>query len=240
MLIFDLDVLTIKEGIFEVKATADDIRLGGEDFDNCLVNFFIQEFKRKHKKDISSNPGALHRLRTACERTKRTLSLAPQTSIEIDHSRIPSRKSSGIPRSAKPTSTKLSSSVVPVVFHILSSWCRISSMAWNSTLRVSTLMKLSHTVQVAILSAHQRRLKICSSSMSHLSRWVLNLLAVSWPLSSNTTPLCPSRSPKSSPTINPMSSSKYMKRTSCIRTTTCLANSNSSRFSWYSSDRSHL
>lgn len=100
---FDVSLLTIEDGIFEVKATAGDTHLGGEDFDNRLVNFFVQEFKRKHKKgehssfalslmhdidyffvDLSSNPRALRRLRTACERAKRTLSSAAQTSIEID------------------------------------------------------------------------------------------------------------------------------------------------------------
>ncbi|KAG0701353.1 heat-shock cognate 70, partial [Suillus ampliporus] len=81
---FNVSLLTIKEGIFEVKATAGDTHLGGEDFDNRLVNHFAQEFKRKHKKDLSSNPRVLRRLRTACERAKRTLSSATQTSIEID------------------------------------------------------------------------------------------------------------------------------------------------------------
>ncbi|OCH85313.1 heat shock protein 70 [Obba rivulosa] len=81
---FDVSLLTIEEGIFEVKATAGDTHLGGEDFDNRLVNHFVQEFKRKYKKDLSSNPRALRRLRTACERAKRTLSSATQTSIEID------------------------------------------------------------------------------------------------------------------------------------------------------------
>ncbi|KAG6903224.1 Homospermidine synthase 1 [Termitomyces sp. Mi166 len=81
---FDVSLLTIEEGIFEVKATAGDTHLGGEDFDNRLVNHFVQEFKRKNKKDLSSNPRAVRRLRTACERAKRTLSSATQTSIEID------------------------------------------------------------------------------------------------------------------------------------------------------------
>jgi L1 cell adhesion molecule like protein len=81
---FDVSILTIEEGIFEVKATAGDTHLGGEDFDNRLVNHFVQEFKRKNKKDLSSNPRALRRLRTACERAKRTLSASTQTSIEID------------------------------------------------------------------------------------------------------------------------------------------------------------
>jgi L1 cell adhesion molecule like protein len=81
---FDVSLLTIEEGIFEVKATAGDTHLGGEDFDNRLVNFFVQEFKRKYKKDISGNPRALRRLRTSCERAKRTLSSSTQASIEID------------------------------------------------------------------------------------------------------------------------------------------------------------
>jgi heat shock protein 1/8 len=81
---FDVSLLTIEEGIFEVKATAGDTHLGGEDFDNRLVNHFVQEFKRKYKKDISGNPRALRRLRTAAERAKRTLSSTAQTTIEID------------------------------------------------------------------------------------------------------------------------------------------------------------
>jgi L1 cell adhesion molecule like protein len=81
---FDVSLLTIEDGIFEVKATAGDTHLGGEDFDNRMVNHFVAEFKRKHKKDISDNPRALRRLRTACERAKRTLSASAQASIEID------------------------------------------------------------------------------------------------------------------------------------------------------------
>ncbi|ESR38038.1 hypothetical protein CICLE_v10028007mg [Citrus x clementina] len=81
---FDVSLLAIHQGIFEVKATAGDTHLGGEDFDNRMVNHFVQEFKRKNKKDISGNPGALRRLRTACERAKRTLSSTARTTIEID------------------------------------------------------------------------------------------------------------------------------------------------------------
>ena len=92
VLIFDLGggtldatLLTVEEGIFEVKAVAGDAHLGGEDFDDRLVNHFVQEFKRKSQKDISSNPRALRRLRTACERAKRTLSSATSTSIQIEY-----------------------------------------------------------------------------------------------------------------------------------------------------------
>jgi len=81
---FDVSLLTIEEGIFEVKSTNGDTHLGGEDFDNRLVNHFVQEFKRKNKKDISGSARSLRRLRTACERAKRTLSSTAQTSIEID------------------------------------------------------------------------------------------------------------------------------------------------------------
>lgn len=81
---FDVSVLTIEDGIFEVKSTAGDTHLGGEDFDNRMVNHFVQEFKRKHKKDVTTNKRALRRLRTACERAKRTLSSSTQASIEID------------------------------------------------------------------------------------------------------------------------------------------------------------
>ncbi|XP_054726811.1 heat shock protein 68-like [Anastrepha obliqua] len=82
---FDVSILTIDEGsLFEVRATAGDTHLGGEDFDNRLVNHFAEEFKRKYKKDLRSNPRALRRLRTAAERAKRTLSSSTEASIEID------------------------------------------------------------------------------------------------------------------------------------------------------------
>ena len=81
---FDVSVLAIEDGIFEVKSTAGDTHLGGEDFDNRMVNHFVQEFKRKHKKDLTGNKRALRRLRTACERAKRTLSASAQANIEID------------------------------------------------------------------------------------------------------------------------------------------------------------
>ncbi|CAR26173.1 hypothetical protein ZYGR_0E01560 [Zygosaccharomyces rouxii] len=81
---FDVSLLTIDEGIFEVKATAGDTHLGGEDFDNRLVNHLANEFKRKNKKDLMGNQRSLRRLRTAAERAKRALSSATQTSVEID------------------------------------------------------------------------------------------------------------------------------------------------------------
>merc|ERR1711953_336770 len=82
---FDVSLLTIEDGIFEVKATAGDTHLGGEDFDSRMVNHFVQEFKRKNKgMDMSGNPRSLRRLRTACERAKRTLSSSASASIEIE------------------------------------------------------------------------------------------------------------------------------------------------------------
>merc|ERR1711897_54392 len=82
---FDVSLLTIEDGIFEVKATAGDTHLGGEDFDNRIVDFCMQDFKRKNRgKDMAGNQRALRRLRTQCERAKRTLSSSTQATIEID------------------------------------------------------------------------------------------------------------------------------------------------------------
>ncbi|KAK8465413.1 hypothetical protein PHAVU_009G076700 [Phaseolus vulgaris] len=81
---FDVSLLTIKGDVFKVKATAGDTHLGGEDMDNRMVKYFVEEFKRKNKVDINGNRRALRRLRTACERAKRTLSYAVDTTIEID------------------------------------------------------------------------------------------------------------------------------------------------------------
>ena len=81
---FDVSVLTIEDGIFEVKSTAGDTHLGGEDFDNRLVDHLSTEFKRKFKKDMTGNKRAMRRLRTAAERAKRTLSSSTQANIEVD------------------------------------------------------------------------------------------------------------------------------------------------------------
>lgn len=81
---FDVSLLSINDGIYEVKATAGDTHLGGEDFDNRMVTHFVAEFKKKHKKDISADPKAIRRLRTACEKAKRTLSAATQASVEME------------------------------------------------------------------------------------------------------------------------------------------------------------
>ena len=81
---FDVSLLSIDDGVFEVKATAGDTHLGGEDFDTKLLNHFMTEFMRKNKKDLSGSPRALKRLRSACEKAKRTLSSSTTASIEID------------------------------------------------------------------------------------------------------------------------------------------------------------
>ncbi|KAM3141520.1 70-kilodalton heat shock protein [Paramecium bursaria] len=81
---FDVSLLTIDEGIFEVKATAGDTHLGGEDFDNRLVEYCCAEFQKRKGVDVRGNPRAVRRLRTQCERAKRILSSANQTTIEID------------------------------------------------------------------------------------------------------------------------------------------------------------
>ncbi|CAK8531486.1 unnamed protein product [Lathyrus sativus] len=81
---FDVSLLTIKGDVFKVKATAGNTHLGGEDFDNRMLNYFVQEFKKKNKVDISGDPKALRRLRTACERAKRSLSFLVVATIEVD------------------------------------------------------------------------------------------------------------------------------------------------------------
>jgi heat shock 70kDa protein 1/2/6/8 len=81
---FDTSILTIDDGVFEVKATAGDTHLGGSDFDHILTEYFMSEFKRKHKVDLTGNAKAVGRLRSAAERAKRTLSTASTASVEID------------------------------------------------------------------------------------------------------------------------------------------------------------
>lgn len=80
----DVSLLTIDGGIIEVKATAGDAFLGGEDFDNRLLEHLAQEFKRKNKKDLLSNPRAVKRLKIQAERAKRALSTSATTSVELD------------------------------------------------------------------------------------------------------------------------------------------------------------
>ena len=81
---FDVSILAIDDCVFEVRSTAGNTHLGGEDFDSILVDYFVEEFKRKNKKDLRESKRALRRLRTACESAKRTLSSASVANIEID------------------------------------------------------------------------------------------------------------------------------------------------------------
>ena len=81
---FDVSLLTIDDGIFEVKATAGDTHLGGEDFDNILVDHVAKEFKKKHKMEVCGNAKSMRRIKTACEKAKRSLSASTTTKIEID------------------------------------------------------------------------------------------------------------------------------------------------------------
>lgn len=83
---FDVSILTINgsSNNFHVRATAGESHLGGQDFDNILVTHLIEEFKRKHKKNISSNARAVSRLRAAAERAKRILSSTTEANIDID------------------------------------------------------------------------------------------------------------------------------------------------------------
>ncbi len=80
----DVSLLTLDDGVFEVKATGGCSHLGGEDFDNRLLNFCVEEFKKKSKVDITGNARAMRRLKTACERAKRTLSTTSTCAIEVD------------------------------------------------------------------------------------------------------------------------------------------------------------
>ena len=81
---FDVSLLSLEDGLFEVKATNGHTHLGGEDFDNRLVSHCVNEFKRKTSIDLTSNPKALRRIRVACEKAKRALSASTQATIDID------------------------------------------------------------------------------------------------------------------------------------------------------------
>ena len=109
---FDVSILTIDNGVFEVISTNGDTHLGGEDFDQRIMEYFIKLIKRKHGKDISSDSKAVQKLRREAERAKRTLSNQHQVRVEIEalfdesislnHSPGPVLKSSTMTFSAKP------------------------------------------------------------------------------------------------------------------------------------------
>merc|ERR1719253_1359661 len=206
---FDVSLLTIEEGIFEVKATAGDTHLGGEDFDNRMVDYFLQEFKRRHRKDMSQNQRSLRRLRTACERAKRTLSSSTQAHIEIDslfdgidfNSTVtrarfedlcmdffkkcmdPCEKVLRDAKISKTRSMRLSLSEARLVFPRSRPCCRSSSTA-RTPASPSTLMRLSRLEQLSRLRSSLERTSLRSSRssffwMSLPSRLALRLLAVS-------------------------------------------------------------
>jgi len=84
---FDVSLLTIDDGVFEVMATAGDTHLGGEDFDNKLVKYCVDDFCKKQgadKRSLQGNARSMRRLRTQCEQVKRTLSSAMRATIEVD------------------------------------------------------------------------------------------------------------------------------------------------------------
>ena len=81
---FDLSVLTLADGVFEVRSTAGNTHLGGEDFDNLIVKYCLEDIQRRHRRDVSTNQKVIRRLRAAAERAKRTLSSSMSTSIELD------------------------------------------------------------------------------------------------------------------------------------------------------------
>uniref|UniRef100_A0A0A9X596 Heat shock 70 kDa protein cognate 5 n=1 Tax=Lygus hesperus TaxID=30085 RepID=A0A0A9X596_LYGHE len=82
---FDVSILEIQKGVFEVKSTNGDTFLGGEDFDNLLVNFFVQEFKKDQGIDITKDPMAMQRLKEAAEKAKIELSSSLQTDINLPY-----------------------------------------------------------------------------------------------------------------------------------------------------------
>jgi L1 cell adhesion molecule like protein len=82
--IFNVSILTIKDGTFEVKATGGNTHLGGENFDNRMVNHFVREFKRENQRELTTNQRAVTKLRAACELAKCKLSSTITASIEID------------------------------------------------------------------------------------------------------------------------------------------------------------
>ena len=81
---FDVSLLAIDDGMFEVKATSGDTHLGGEDFDNKMVEYCAQEFMKRTGVDIRSDKRAMRRLRTSCEKAKRMLSNVNSAQIDVD------------------------------------------------------------------------------------------------------------------------------------------------------------
>ena len=81
---YDVSILNVEDGVFEVLASTGNNHLGGEDFDNRMIEHLLEDIKKRFKKDISDNKKAVRRLKTACERAKRSLSSSTSSCIEID------------------------------------------------------------------------------------------------------------------------------------------------------------
>ncbi|PIK60195.1 heat shock protein 70 [Apostichopus japonicus] len=143
---FDVSVLCIDDGMFEVKSTAGDTHLGGEDFDNILVDHFSAEFKRKHKKDITGNARSLRRLRTASERAKRTLKcLEPVEKAILD---------AKISKSAIDTIVLVGGSTrIPKIQKILTDFFNGKDL--NKSINPDEAVAYGAAVQAAILSGDQ-------------------------------------------------------------------------------------
>jgi len=82
---FDVSVMTLGDGVFEVQATAGDNHLGGDDFDECVVNYLVEEFNKQEGIDLKKDPMAMQRLRDAAENAKKELSTLQKTNINLPY-----------------------------------------------------------------------------------------------------------------------------------------------------------
>ena len=157
----DLSLLTIDDGIFEVKATAGDTHLGGSDFDNILVDYFMKDFKRKNKMDIGDNKKSLRRLRTSAEKAKRTLSSSTSAHIEIDS------LYDGIDYSTTITRAKFENLCMNVINRCLDPINRVLSDAKISKDQVDEIVLVGGTTRIPkiqeLLSKYFNNKKLCQS-----------------------------------------------------------------------------
>jgi L1 cell adhesion molecule like protein len=157
----DLSLLTIDDGIFEVKATAGDTHLGGSDFDNILVDYFMKDFKRKNKMDIGDNKKSLRRLRTSAEKAKRTLSSSTSAHIEIDS------LYDGIDYSTTITRAKFENLCMNIINRCLDPINRVLSDAKISKDQVDEIVLVGGTTRIPkiqeLLSKYFNNKKLCQS-----------------------------------------------------------------------------
>jgi len=257
---FDVSLLSIDDGVFEVLATAGDTHLGGEDFDNRVMEYFIKLYKKKTGTDVSKNLRALGKLKREVEKAKRTLSSQQSTRLEIESfedgkdfaetltrakfeelnmdlfrkTMKPVEQVLKTPMSRRKISTRLSLLVVLPVSPRSSNSSRNTSE--RSLLRVSTPMRLSRTVPLSkvVSSLALKALPTSSLSMSAPLLSVSRPLVESSPSSFPVTPSSPPRRARSSPpppTTSPPSSSKFSRVNGLLpRTTIISANSSSPTF----------